>query len=99
MLQNARVTAFPFFELLRENQQGEAKLPPIQIRVKMYFYNLSSYQNERNKRVTVIELRNKNEQNVISYSQIKKIENMFCKEISNSCNLLILNKLVRISRR
>ena len=36
------------------------------------FLNLSSYQNEKNKRVTVIELRNNNKQNVISYSQINK---------------------------
>ena len=36
MLQNAKVTAFTVFELLRENQQGEGvKLPPpTQIRVK-----------------------------------------------------------------
>ena len=34
MLQNARVTAFTFSELLRENQQGEGGgLPPTQIRV------------------------------------------------------------------
>ena len=66
-------------------------------------YNLSSYHNKRNKRVTVIELRNKNEQNMIGYSQIKKIEYMFCEEISNNCNLLIahiiLNQLVHVSRR
>ena len=65
-----------------------------------FFYNLSSYQSKRNKKVTVIELRNKNEQNVINYSQIKKIENISCKEISNNWNLLIakiiLNKLVYI---
>ena len=30
---------------------------------------------------TVIALRNKNEQNVISYSQIKKIESISCEEI------------------
>ena len=52
-----------------------------------------------NKIVTVIELRNKNEQNVISYSQIEKIENISCEEISNNYNLLIvhiiLNKLVQ----
>ena len=56
-----------------------------------------------NKRVTVIELRNKNEQNVISYSQIKKIQNISGEEISSNCSLLIghiiLNKLVHISRR
>ena len=56
---------------------------------------LSSYQNQRNKRITVIELWNKNEQNVIIY--------ISCEEISNNCNLLvshiILNKLVNISRR
>ena len=28
MLQNSRVTAFTFFELLRENQLGGVKLPP-----------------------------------------------------------------------
>ena len=40
--------------------------------------------------VTVIELQNKNEENVISYySQIKKIENISCEEISTNCNLLI----------
>ena len=68
----------------------------------MFFYNLSSYQNKRNKRVTAIELRNKNEQNEISCSQIKKSENISCKEISKNCNLLIaqiiLKKLVHISR-
>ena len=36
------------------------------------FYNLSPYQNKKNKRVTVIKLRNKTEQNVISYSQLGK---------------------------
>ena len=39
MLQNARVTAFTVFDLLRENQQEGAKLPlpplPTQIRVKL----------------------------------------------------------------
>ena len=53
--------------------------------------------------MTVTELRNKNEQNVISYSQIKKIENISCEGISNNCGLLIahikLKKLVHISRR
>ena len=34
MLQNARVTAFIVFELLKENQQGGAKLYPAQIGVK-----------------------------------------------------------------
>ena len=34
-----------------------------------FFYNLSLY---RNKRVAVIELQNENEQNVISYSQLRK---------------------------
>ena len=52
---------------------------------------------------TVIELRNKSEQNMISSNQIKKIENISCEEISNNCNLLIahiiLNKFVHISRR
>ena len=36
MLQNARITAFTVFELLKENQQGEGGvklLPPIQIRI------------------------------------------------------------------
>ena len=66
--------------------------------LKCCFYNLSAYQNKRNKRVTVTELRNKIEQNVISYRQIKKIENISCEEISSNCSLLIahikLNKLV-----
>ena len=55
------------------------------------------------KELTVIELQNKNEQNVISYCQIKKIENISGAKISNNCNLLIahniLNDLVHISRR
>ena len=36
MLQNARITAFTVFELLKENQQGKGGvklLPPIQIRI------------------------------------------------------------------
>ena len=45
---------------------------------------------------TVIELRNKNEQNVISYSQIMKIEIISCEQIIVH---FILNKLVDISRR
>ena len=37
MLQNVRTTAFTFSELLRENQQGgESKITPTQIRVKTY---------------------------------------------------------------
>ena len=55
------------------------------------------------KELTVIELRSKNEQNVISYRQIMKIEDVSCAEISNNCNLLIaqiiLNNLVQIIRR
>ena len=55
------------------------------------------------KELTIIELRNKNEQNVISYRQIEKIENVSCAEISNNFNLLIahiiLNNLVHIIRR
>ena len=35
MLQNARVTAFTISELLRENQQGEAKLPSTTARVNL----------------------------------------------------------------
>ena len=53
--------------------------------LKFFFYNLSSYQNEG---VTVIELGNENEQNVISYSQLRKSK-ISCKEISNNRNLLI----------
>ena len=37
---------------------------------------------------TLMELQNKSEQNVLSYSQIK-IENISCEEISSNCNLLI----------
>ena len=52
---------------------------------------------------TVIELRNKNEENEISYRQINKIENVSCAEISNNCKLLIahiiLNNLVHIISR
>ena len=55
------------------------------------------------KELTVIELRNKNEQSVNSYRQIKKIKNISCAEISNNCNLLIahiiLNNLAHIIRR
>ena len=36
---------------------------------KCFVYNLSSY---RNKRITVIELRNESERNVISFSQLRK---------------------------
>ena len=43
----------------------------------IYFYNLSSYQN---KRVTVIKLRNENEQNVICYSQLRKLRISFVKK-------------------
>ena len=39
------------------------------VHFKMLFYNLSL---DQNKRVTIIELRNGNEQNVISYSQLRK---------------------------
>ena len=71
--------------------------------LKLYFYNLSSHENKRNKRVTVTVLQNENDQNVITYSQIKKIENISFGEISNNCDLLIahiiLNKLVHISKR
>ena len=45
MLQNARVTAFTFSELLRENQQaGKIAPPPLstQIRVKVHFDVLSA---------------------------------------------------------
>ena len=42
---------------------------------KMFFlifcYNLASYQN---KKVAIIELRNENEYNVISYSQLRKLK-------------------------
>ena len=65
----------------------------------MFFYKLSSFQNER---VTGIELRNTNEQNVMRYIQIKKIENISSKKNSGNCNLLIphiiLKNLVHISR-
>ena len=37
----------------------------------MFFYNLSLYQNER---VTVIDLGNENEQNIVSYSQWRKLK-------------------------
>ena len=60
----------------------------------MFFDNLLSYQNKRV---------NKNKQNVISYSQIKKIENIFYEKVSSNYNLLIshiiLKHLVQISRR
>ena len=63
-------------------------------------YKLSSYQN---KRVTITELRNKNDRYVISCNNIKKIENISCEEISNNCNLLIshiiLKKLIHVSSR
>ena len=63
---------------------------------------LSSYQNTMNKKVIVIEYRNKNKQNVISYSQIRKIENISGEEISNNYILLIsnitLNELVHTNR-
>ena len=48
---------------------------------------LSLYQNQRNKRITVIELRHKNEQNVIMY--------ISCEEISNNCNLLISHIILK----
>ena len=55
-----------------------------------------------NKKVIVIEYRNKNKQNVISYSQIRKIENISGEEISNNYILLIsnitLNELVHTNR-
>ena len=38
-----------------------------------FLFLLSSYQNKRNKRLTVIELRNKNKQNVISYISCEEI--------------------------
>ena len=60
----------------------------------MFFDNLLSYQTK-----AVI----KNEQNVISYSQIKKIENIFYEKVSSNYNLLIshiiLKHLVHINRR
>ena len=46
--------------------------------LKCFFYNLLSLQNER---VTGTELRNTNEQNVMRYIQIKKIENISSKKI------------------
>ena len=58
---------------------------------------------KRIKELTVIELRNKNKQNVFSFRQIKKIENISCAKISNNCDLLIahtmLNNLVHVIRR
>ena len=58
------------------------------------FFLLSSYQNPKHKSITVIELPNKNEQNMIIY--------MSCEEISKNGKLLIFhiifNKLVHISR-
>ena len=42
---------------------------------------------------TVMELQNKSEQNVLSYSQIK-IENISCEEISSNCNLLISQNIL-----
>ena len=60
----------------------------------MFFENLLSYQNKAV---------NKNEQNVISYSQIKKIENIFYEKVSSNYNLLIshiiIKHLVHINRR
>ena len=71
--------------------------------MKEKFHRISPPLQLLKEELTVIELRNKNEQNVISYGQIKKIENVSCEEISNNCNLLIahiiLNQLVHISRR
>ena len=71
--------------------------------MKEKFHRISPPLQLLKEELTVIELRNKNEQNVISYRQIKKIENVSCEEISNNCNLLIahiiLNQLVHISRR
>ena len=49
------------------------------------------------KELTVSELRNKNEQNVISYRKIKKIENISCAEISNNCNLLIVHIILNVA--
>ena len=45
--------------------------------LKCFVDNLSSY---RSKRVTVIEVRNENEQNVISYSQLRKSKISFVKK-------------------
>ena len=42
---------------------------------------------------TVMELQNKSEQNVLSYSQIK-IGNISCEEISSNCNLLISQNIL-----
>ena len=42
---------------------------------------------------TVMELQNKSEQNVLSYSQIK-IENISCEEISSNYNLLISQNIL-----
>ena len=61
--------------------------------LKCFFFFFTIFHHAKIKGIkelaTVIELRNKNEQNVISYSQIKKIKNISCEEISNNCNLLI----------
>ena len=59
---------------------------------KMIFYNLPSYQI---KRVAVIELGNKKEQNVVSYNLIRKIENVSCEQILNNCNLLVFHIIVK----
>ena len=42
MLQNARVTAFTLFELLRENQQGSKTTHPTKIRVKWLYSQKNS---------------------------------------------------------
>ena len=43
MLKNARATAFTVSELLRKNQQeGRSKIPPIQIRVKIYVNSMKT---------------------------------------------------------
>ena len=42
MLQNARVTAFAVFELLRENQLGGKITQPTKIRVKLLYSQKSS---------------------------------------------------------
>ena len=51
------------------------------VRFKMLFYNLSL---DQNKRVTIIELRNRNEQNVISYSQLRKSKIFFVKKFQTT---------------
>ena len=59
-----------FFSTTRANQN---------VLLKMFFYNLSF----QNKRVTVTELRNENEQNVIpiSYSQLRKSKIYLAKKL------------------